>query len=206
MSKFYDHTGERFGRLVVLGRAGTSPDKQKTWLCQCDCGNTSIVRGGHLRTGSTSSCGCLVTKHGMYRSREYATWRSMVQRCTNPKDTNYPHYGARGISVCNRWRESFEAFLADVGARPAGMSLDRFPDMNGNYEPGNVRWATAAEQAHNRRRSPTAETVEQIRSLRTAGLSQQAVADRLGIAQMVVSNIERGEHWLTRKPAADQAA
>ncbi len=93
-----------------------------------------------------------MTTHGKAGTKEHAAWSHMIQRCCNPDNPGYPEYGARGIRVCNRWRESFEAFLADVGIAPSRRhSLDRFPDQEGNYEPGNVRWATPSEQNRNRR-------------------------------------------------------
>lgn len=90
-------------------------------------------------------------KHGMHGTPTYGSWRSMKRRCHDPKHKSYPRYGARGVAVCDRWRESFESFLADMGPRPNGKTLDRFPNPNGHYEPGNCRWATPAEQARNRR-------------------------------------------------------
>ena len=90
-------------------------------------------------------------RHGMTLTPEYRTWRGMKQRCLNPKATQFSYYGGRGVTVCNRWRDSFEAFLADVGPRPNGMTLDRFPNAGGNYEPGNVRWANQVQQVTNSR-------------------------------------------------------
>ena len=92
------------------------------------------------------------TKHGMYLSPIYKIWTQMIQRCHNPNSTAYQGYGARGIAVCQRWRDSFEAFLSDIGPRPSsGHSIDRYPNNDGNYEPGNVRWATPRQQLCNRR-------------------------------------------------------
>jgi hypothetical protein len=105
-------------------------------------------------TGSVGQVETLREKHGHTKkglhSREYSTWHSMIQRCTNPRTTGYSHYGGRGISVCTRWRESFNSFLEDMGKRPAGHSLERI-DVNGNYEPSNCRWATSVDQGRNKR-------------------------------------------------------
>lgn len=89
-------------------------------------------------------------RHGMSADPTYHSWAYMIQRCTNPKKNRYYSHGGRGIQVCKRWRESFLAFLEDMGPRPEGKTLDRWPDKDGNYEPGNCRWATPLEQAHNK--------------------------------------------------------
>lgn len=147
-----DIAGQRFGRLTVLSFSHCK--RAAFWLCRCDCGNERTMAGGALRFGSIRSCGCLtldtVTKHGLYGTPTWVSWNSMRTRCENPKAGNFKAYGARGITVCDRWK-SFINFVADMGERPSGTTLDRYPNKEGNYEPGNCRWATATEQQSNKR-------------------------------------------------------
>lgn len=161
MPAFKDITGQRFGRLVIIRRYDYLKPNWR-WLCKCDCGETTIVFGCHLRTGRTQSCGCLrkdlliatYTKHGNARkdnhSLEYERWTGMLSRCRNPNRNNYNNYGGRGIKVCKRWHK-FENFLADMGRCPPGMTLDRYPDRDGDYKPSNCRWATKKQQRNNQR-------------------------------------------------------
>jgi len=154
--------GKRFGKLVVIKDVGVNKQGTYMWLCKCDCGNEKIVKGASLKYGSTNSCGCGIiesiikthTKHGSVNSVEYSTWEGMKARCYNKNTPRYSEYGGRGISVCERWINSFENFLSDMGERPSNKhSLDRFPDNNGNYEPSNCRWATDFQQLRNTRRN-----------------------------------------------------
>lgn len=152
-------TGKRFGRLVV--RAEDKVRKPRHWLCVCDCGRQHTVRESALKNGHTQSCGCLGAerrlkaateakiKHGKSKSDIYSVWASMIQRCRDPNNKRWSSYGGRGISVCDRWLR-FENFLADMGERPKGLTLDRV-DVNGDYEPSNCRWATDKQQANNTR-------------------------------------------------------
>lgn len=162
--KFIDLSGRRFGRLSVVRYAGTRARKPY-FSCQCDCGQSLTVCGVNLSTSRTSSCGCLHSEiakeatatHGESRvgkrTPEYRTWIQMKTRCENPNYREFHYYGGRGIKVCERWSASFESFLSDVGRKPSPQySIDRWPDVNGHYEPGNVRWATNRQQAENRRK------------------------------------------------------
>lgn len=153
-----DLRGRRFKRLIAVARNGHVGVKVQ-WRCLCDCGKTCLALTNDLTSGRHGSCGCLhreiVTKHGHAKKTDgnstptYRTWLSMIQRCTNPNATGFEHYGGRGISVCKRWLK-FEQFVADVGIRPSLLhSLDRFPDPDGDYRPGNCRWATRKQQRQN---------------------------------------------------------
>lgn len=163
MPKIVDLTGRRFGRLEVLALSHINEHRRKMWRCRCDCGAERVVASHHLTEGTSTSCGCYAreaaskrqkingTTHGRSRTPIYKTWVNMKQRCANPRHPLYQFYGARGVTVCARWLDSFEAFAADMGERPDNsLSLDRI-DVTGSYEPGNCRWATIHQQANNTR-------------------------------------------------------
>jgi len=152
--KNHDITGQRFHRLTAIRQVGNDRSGSARWLFACDCGKETTTLATHARSGHTRSCGCLwresTTKHGESRSTEHQTWRGMHARCTDPSATGWSMYGARGIKVCDRW-SSFDNFLADMGRKPSPeLTLDRI-DSNGDYEPGNCRWATLEQQSTNRR-------------------------------------------------------
>lgn len=162
MRKFRDFTGERFSKLIVINLDHTklfNGKKSFYWKCQCDCGNICIVQSSNLRAKHVKSCGCLykevnrsyMIKHNSLKTKEYKSWECMKSRCFNPNNWRYRHYGGRGITVCDKWKNSFSNFLKDMGNKPSSKySIDRI-NTNGNYEPSNCRWTTITEQNYNKR-------------------------------------------------------
>lgn len=205
MSGLIDLTGRTFGRLLVVARSG-SKGKQITWLCRCRCGAEITTPGYHLREGWTSSCGCLrserlvalSTTHGLCKPHpaEYRIWKGIKQRCFNTRRREFASYGARGISMCAEWRDSFSEFLAYVGPRPSsGHSLDRIDGARG-YEPGNVRWATQGVQGQNRRgvRLST-DAAKDIRRMLASGARGIDVAAHFGVSKSAISHVASGRAW-----------
>lgn len=177
-----------FGRLTVVSDAGVTRHQKRLWRCLCECGSGDVlVTTGGLTSGTTQSCGCLQRDrtsaanrtHGASETRTYSSWKAMMARCYNAGTSGFRRYGGRGIVVCNRWHR-FDVFLADMGQRPSGCSLDRI-DGAGSYEPSNCRWATSREQALNRRNSVSFITADE------EVVSLAAVADYLAI--------NRGSLW-----------
>lgn len=160
-----DITGKKFGRLTAIEYVGKNNTNHSLWLCQCECGEKKIIVLGSLTGGRTRSCGCLDYEkhltnpnrktHGMCSTRAYRIWKGMKNRCCNPNTDDYKYWGARGITVYPAWENDFMEFYNYVSVLPhfnePGYSLDRI-NVNGNYEPGNVRWATAKQQNENKRK------------------------------------------------------
>lgn len=190
-----DLTGQRFGRLVVQQLARpwlTQGGQHKTcWACKCDCGVDVVVRANHLLTNATLSCGCLHSerssarhfKHGLSHTTDHVRWLNILSRCYNPKDTSFDHYGGRGIVVCERWRESFNNFYADMGPCPSPEHSIERQDNDGPYSPANCIWATREVQANNKRTSLYLEVAGRRQTLaqwsRECGLTHSAILRRL---------------------------
>ena len=167
MNKLVNRKGRRYGKLKVLKRASNSSTGNTRWLCKCDCGNERVIESCNLKNG-TKSCGCLSiekrTIHGGCKrgqvTAEYTAWAHIKDRCsTNPKHQDYKNYGSRGIIVCERWLNSYENFLEDMGRKPTPEhTIERINNDKG-YNPDNCKWATRIEQLNNRRNT-TAITYE----------------------------------------------
>lgn len=202
MSRLIDMTGQTFGRLTVVGRG---PDyirpgdgmREPRWECLCVCGGRKCCARSNLLRGLTQSCGCLHsevtsarhTTHGAtvggMKTVEFTTWVSMIQRCYDPSATSYGRYGARGITVCERWRSSFANFLSDMGQRPTPKHSIERSNNAGNYDPGNCRWATTIEQGRNTRRNRLitfcGETLCMSAWAERTGIPYSAIARRLSL-------------------------
>lgn len=161
MSKLIDLTGQKFGKLTVVSKAERLSHNTR-WLCVCECGNSTITSSGNLKRGHTRSCGCVKKdspnrSHGQSESRLYYVWRNMLNRCYNPKVSDYPNYGGRGIEVCDEWRDNFQSFFDwamqngyNENLKRGECTLDR-KDTNLNYTPDNCRWTNEKTQQNNKR-------------------------------------------------------
>lgn len=220
--RFRDLSGQKFGRLIVTAYAGR-PKVEHAWSCTCSCGKSLVVAAGSLTGGNTQSCGCLrrdrqrakVAIHGHCRnyqlSTEYRIYHRMRDRCEKKRHHKYPSYGGRGIKVCERWRlgdgtlTGFQCFIADMGTRPAGLSIDRI-DNDGDYAPDNCRWASRSEQQRNRSNSVFIRYGQEVVSLRDAldraGLSYNSIRRYLASGLDHQSAVDRA---IVRRARAEQA-
>lgn len=185
--------GRKFTRLTVMSLVRTDKGYNKRYLCKCSCGNHHIVIGNNLKQGHIKSCGCLrkeivairSTTHGQTKHRKlsntYQSWKTMKRRCLVETSSDYPRYGGRGITVCERWQK-FENFLADMGKRPKGKTLDRIDNDRG-YFPENCKWSTPKEQARNRKTNRLIQYKGKIKTLlewaETAKLNYSTLQTRL---------------------------
>ena len=160
MSKINDLTGKKFGKLTVIKYYGSNKYGRALWLCVCDCGNTKIARGGTLISNATKSCGCYnsesakkrFTKHNLSNTKLYKVWQGMKTRCYDKNFIYYCNYGARGITICDEWKNNFMTFYnwAMANGYKEGLTIDRI-NNDGIYEPSNCKWSTRAEQNRNKR-------------------------------------------------------
>ena len=195
-----NYVGERFGRLIVNAqhRAG----RRTVVECSCDCGSSLTARVDGMVSGRVVSCGCQrkdsTRTHGMTGTQIHRTWITIVHRCHSPGSKDYPRYGGRGIRVCDRWRDSFEAFLADMGERPSQRhSIDRIGNDRG-YEPGNCRWATVGQQARNKRGVKLNEvSVSIMRHLHRRGCKVADIADAFEVNRDTANDAILGKTWVT---------
>lgn len=200
---------EKYGLLTPIEYSHSKNKKSNQfWLFKCDCGNEKISRLYDVKNGKINSCGCLHkrqlaernksnSKHGYFGTPTYDCWANIIDRCCNPNSSNYNAYGDKGITMCQKWRQSFEEFLKDMGERPEGFSIDRI-DVYGNYEPNNCRWANAKTQANNR-------TNNRKINFNNQNLNLSEWSDITGIKPTTISKRIDKYGWsideaLTRKP------
>ena len=192
MGAFNDLTGARYGFFTVVERA-KNQGKKPMWLCKCDCGKMKEVRADSLKSGAIKSCGCYqkeqlkgnsrAATHGKRKTRLYSIWEHIKQRCFNETNNEFHLYGGRGVTMCDEWRNSFEAFYewAMANGYADNLTIDRI-DNNGNYEPSNCRWATSQTQANNRRNNHLITYNNETHTIaewaRITGLSARKIYDR----------------------------
>lgn len=188
--KLIDLTGSKFGKLTVQSRASDKAYKRPHWVCICDCGGKSVVSGTNLNRLTTRSCGCLyevskrATTHGLTKSRAYGSWCAMKYRCLSEKHESYARYGGRGITICDRWLRSFEAFYEDMGERPEGLTLERIDNDKGYYKE-NCKWATRSEQNKNQYHPPKPGLGQKI-SFKGKDLTVAQWAEALGLSKITI--------------------
>lgn len=204
-----DLTGHSFGRLTALRPTAGRKIGCVVWRCSCSCGAELDVPSAYLKSGQKRSCGCLVvvenksrSKHGMSKTSVYQAWRSMKLRCFSPSDKGFHDYGARGISVCQEWLDSFEAFNSHIGPKPKGRFTIGRIENNRGYEPGNVRWETSKQQNRNRRN-----TVRYVIDGVDASLAEHAERRGLNLksVRQRIRNGESPQHALSRPIRATAA-
>lgn len=208
MPALLELTDRVFGQLRVESFVGYNKYGKALWNCLCSCGKSKVVLSNSLQTGRTSSCGCAIgksaqerfTKHGHKSSRAtpeerstYSCWIGIRERCYNPNSSVYEYYGERGITVCDRWRASYDDFLADMEVKPSlGLSIER-RDCNGNYEPSNCYWATYSVQNANKRCFENAQAArkdkEELEQLYESGVSQTQLAEYYDVSHSTVRRI-----------------
>ena len=200
MSHKINEIGNRYGKLLVIREAQSNKRGLARWLCKCDCGNETIQNGADLRNNKVVSCGCYQREelknrrliHGEYKSTEFKTWIGILSRCENKNNKDYIHYGGRGIKICDKWRNSFQEFLNDMGRKPfKNYSIER-KDYNGDYCPENCCWANTLTQVRNSRRNLFIDYNGEIKCL-------SAWAEEIGIKYGTLSTRIHQLNWPIEK-------
>lgn len=184
MPKLIEMVGKKFNKLTVLRDSGFRGARNRIkYVCLCECGNETLVFGDPLRSGHTKSCGCdriaAITKHGAYGCGAYKSWDKMIQRCTNPNNHAFRHYGGSGVRVCKEWLD-FSNFYRDMGDRPEGMTIERINSEDG-YNPKNCKWATKTEQMNNTSRNIAVSIASKL-------MTVKEIADEMGKSYSYVNN------------------